>query len=181
MMRRQIAKLNHRVMAVELENQQAQQREMVNFYIEFWWWGNAKYIIYYTIWLLWGDGGVTLWWLFFFSGTDCSLLSLLSCQGNGVVEQVFLVLGALETILSCLGKVLPAAKDINSLRQWPLDTYFYLSMVFWALFSHNQPSVQDFAHSTLFQISWPVSVSSNGKTSCPIPYLLPLQEVHHTR
>ena len=28
-MRRQIAKLNHRVMAVELENQQAQQREMV--------------------------------------------------------------------------------------------------------------------------------------------------------
>jgi len=29
MMRRQIAKLNHRVMAVELENQQAQQREMV--------------------------------------------------------------------------------------------------------------------------------------------------------
>ena len=35
MMRRQIAKLNHRVMAVELENQQAQQREMVNFYIEF--------------------------------------------------------------------------------------------------------------------------------------------------
>ena len=30
MMRRQIAKLNHRVMAVELENQQAQQREMVS-------------------------------------------------------------------------------------------------------------------------------------------------------
>ena len=29
-MRRQIAKLNHRVMAVELENQQAQQREMVS-------------------------------------------------------------------------------------------------------------------------------------------------------
>lgn len=29
MMRRQIAKLNHRVMAVELENQQSQQREMV--------------------------------------------------------------------------------------------------------------------------------------------------------
>ena len=28
-MRRQIAKLNHRVMAVELENQQSQQREMV--------------------------------------------------------------------------------------------------------------------------------------------------------
>ena len=29
MMRRQIAKLNHRLMAVELENQQQQQREMV--------------------------------------------------------------------------------------------------------------------------------------------------------
>ena len=34
MMRRQIAKLNHRVMAVELENQQAQQREMVNIYFQ---------------------------------------------------------------------------------------------------------------------------------------------------
>ena len=34
MMRRQIAKLNHRVMAVELENQQAQQREMVNIYFD---------------------------------------------------------------------------------------------------------------------------------------------------
>ena len=31
MMRRQIAKLNHRLMAVELENQQQQQREMVRF------------------------------------------------------------------------------------------------------------------------------------------------------
>ena len=30
MMRRQIAKLNHRLMAVELENQQQQQREMVS-------------------------------------------------------------------------------------------------------------------------------------------------------
>ena len=29
MMRRQIAKLNHRLMAVELENQQQQQKEMV--------------------------------------------------------------------------------------------------------------------------------------------------------
>ena len=29
MMRRQIAKLNHRLMAVELENQQQQQREMI--------------------------------------------------------------------------------------------------------------------------------------------------------
>jgi len=29
MMRRQIAKLNHRLMAVELENQQQQQRETV--------------------------------------------------------------------------------------------------------------------------------------------------------
>ena len=29
-MRRQIAKMNHRLMAVELENQQQQQREMVN-------------------------------------------------------------------------------------------------------------------------------------------------------
>ena len=31
MMRRQLAKLNHRLMAVELENQQQQQREMVRY------------------------------------------------------------------------------------------------------------------------------------------------------
>ena len=31
MMRRQLAKLNHRLMAVELENQQQQQREMVSY------------------------------------------------------------------------------------------------------------------------------------------------------
>ena len=31
MMRRQIAKLNHRLMAVELESQQQQQREMVGY------------------------------------------------------------------------------------------------------------------------------------------------------
>ena len=35
MMRRQIAKLNHRLMAVELENQQQQQREMVTEYCGF--------------------------------------------------------------------------------------------------------------------------------------------------
>ena len=34
MMRRQIAKLNHRLMAVELENQQQQQREMVRTFIQ---------------------------------------------------------------------------------------------------------------------------------------------------
>ena len=34
MMRRQIAKLNHRLMSVELENQQQQQREMVSWNIQ---------------------------------------------------------------------------------------------------------------------------------------------------
>ena len=45
MMRRQLAKLNHRLMAVELENQQQQQREMVR-HLEMYYWLHYKYYVH---------------------------------------------------------------------------------------------------------------------------------------